>query len=189
MPAATAASSSSSTTAFCAKTVEPEILLRPCRYLRSGSPDRINRFLVGMAEKDRRPCPKGTAFARGSVIAELGGCEKTLSLTRDLGFKPSSSASESVSYLGVSLSTGHGSRETESAEGRRLFLVTYRPSIRSSRAAGAKAVSGIGGSGENCVARLFGHAANPVEVDADEFALPFHHLAGDEHVLDVAGVH
>src|ERR1700736_93911 len=63
------------------------------------------------------------------------------------------------------------------------------PSIRSSRAAGAKAVSGIAGSGENCVARLFGHAANPVEVDADEFTLPFHHLAGDEHVLDVAGVH
>jgi len=90
---------------------------------------------------------------------------------------------------GVSLSTGHGSRETESAEGRRLFLVTYRPSIRSSRAAGAKAVSGIAGSGENCVARRFGHAANPVEVDADEFTLPFHHLAGDEHVLDVAGVH
>src|ERR1700738_339689 len=69
---------------------------------------------------------------------------------------PSSPASESVSYLGVSLSTGHGSRETESAEGRRLFLVTYRPSIRSSRAAGAKAVNGIAGSGENCVARLFG---------------------------------
>jgi hypothetical protein len=42
MPAATATSSSSSTTAFCAKTVEPEILLRPCRCLRSGSPDRIN---------------------------------------------------------------------------------------------------------------------------------------------------
>jgi hypothetical protein len=61
--------------------------------------------------------------------------------------------------------------------------------VRSSRAAGAKAVSGIAGSGENCVARLFGHAPNPVEVDADEFTLPFHHLAGDEHVLDVAGVH
>src|SRR6266481_2222022 len=56
-------------------------------------------FLVGIAEKDRRPCPKGTGFARGRVIAELGGCEKTLSLTRDRGFNPSSSASESVPYL------------------------------------------------------------------------------------------
>ena len=160
--------------------------------LRVAGPDQYwayYSFLVGIAEKDRRPCPKGTGFARGRVIAELGGCEKTLSLTRDRGFNPSSFASESVSYLGVSLSTGHGSRETESAEGRRLFLVTYRPSIRSSRAAGAKPVSGIAGSGENCVARLFGHAANPVEVDADEFTLPFHYLAGDEHVLDVAGVH
>ena len=98
-------------------------------------------------------------------------------------------AARNVDEKRVSLRTGHGSRETESAEGRRLFLVTYRPSILSSRAAGAKAVSGIAGSGENCVARLFGHAANPVEVDADEFTLPFHHLAGDEHVLDVAGVH
>jgi len=186
MPAATATSSSSSTTAFLrqdgrARDFTPAVSIPT---LRVAGPDQYwayDSFLVGIAEKDRRPCPKGTGFARGRVIAELGGCEKTLSLTRDRGFNPSSPASESVSYLGVSLSTGHGSRETESAAGRRLF--------RSSRAAGAKAVSGIAGSGENCVARLFGHAANPVEVDADEFTLPFHHLAGDEHVLDVAGVH
>ena len=67
MPAATATSSSLSTTVFCAKTVsEPEILLRPCREQRSGSPDRISwayySCLAGMAEEDRRPCPKGTGF-------------------------------------------------------------------------------------------------------------------------------
>jgi hypothetical protein len=48
----------------------------PCRYLRSRvagpGQDRIDyRFLVGTAERDRRPCPEGTGFARGRGISEL----------------------------------------------------------------------------------------------------------------------
>jgi hypothetical protein len=48
----------------------------PCRYLRSRvagpGQDRIYyRFLVGTAERDRRPCPEGTGFARGRGSSEL----------------------------------------------------------------------------------------------------------------------
>jgi hypothetical protein len=48
----------------------------PCRYLRSriAGPDQDRiyyRFLVGTAERDRRPCPEGTGFARGRGISEL----------------------------------------------------------------------------------------------------------------------
>ena len=64
-----------------------------------------------------------------------------------------------------------------------------RPLIRSSRAAGAKPVGRISGSGEDPIARLFDHATNPAEIDADELTLPFRHLACDEHIIDVAGIH
>src|SRR5580693_2239969 len=69
------------------------------------------------------------------------------------------------------------------------WAVLKRPLIRSSRAAGAKPVGRIAGSGENPIARLFDHATNPAEIDADELTLPFRHLACDEHVIDVAGIH
>ena len=63
------------------------------------------------------------------------------------------------------------------------------PLLSSNRAAGAKAVRGIAGPGENRITRLFDHAANPVKVNANELAVPFRDLARDEHVLDVAGIH
>ena len=61
--------------------------------------------------------------------------------------------------------------------------------IRSTRAAGAETVGRIAGAGENSIARVFDGAANSVKVDANELAVPFHQLARDEDVLDVAGVH
>ena len=52
---------------------EPEILTTARVGTHApGSPDRIYyRFLVGTAERDRRPCPEGTGFARGRGISEL----------------------------------------------------------------------------------------------------------------------
>jgi hypothetical protein len=43
--------------------------------------------------------------------------------------------------------------------------------------------------GRDRIARLFDHAANSVEIDTHELALPFDHLAGNENVLDVARIH
>jgi MFS transporter, DHA2 family, multidrug resistance protein len=69
------------------------------------------------------------------------------------------------------------------------FVAASIATYCSNRAAGAKAVRGIAGPGENRITRLFNHAAHPVEVDTDELPVPFYHLACDEYVLDVAGVH
>ena len=56
-------------------------------------------------------------------------------------------------------------------------------------AAGPKEVARLVGSGQKPVARLLDLAPESGQVNAHEFALPLHDLAGDEYVFDVARIH